>query len=307
MSVKKYNIFISEKKKQDQIIDDNLVDFVYSKDFGEIIRKIKNNKISKSIILSYDNLKSPISYIDSTKDDDIISYLPGNISKDTTDSESWSHNRRQTTRIGRMVKKIFGEEFTETEIEDFVNKYKSIQRENKTFFKIVKGEDIRKYYSEKNVVSDGELGNSCMRYSRCQDYLDLYVENPKKIRLLLLFSKDNENVAIGRSLLWKVDYPKKGNLLMDRIYTTNAADKNLFVRYAKDNGIYLSFNDTDRGYNKNFYTKLKPVDYEFYPYLDTLFLYQPKTGIITDDIKNIVVPSKVYILDDIYGQSRVVS
>jgi hypothetical protein len=58
-------------------------------------------------------------------------------------------------------------------------KYKTaIQIWNDAFdrFEIVSGDDIKKYYNEESyyTTGSGTLGTSCMRYSRCEEYLNIY-------------------------------------------------------------------------------------------------------------------------------------
>jgi len=300
----KYINFIIEKKKISKTTNTNnpKFDFIYSKNFGDVIGIFKINPISKNLILSYDNIKTKYTYIDITKEDDIISYMDAEIAKTLDENvDVWHHNGRKEMKIGRMINKLFTGRFEGEILEKFVNQYKSVIRENKTFFKIYKGDSIKQWYNEENTQSIGTLGNSCMRYDRCEQYLELYAENPEKIQLLVLFDKDS-SLEIGRTLLWYLDSHQ--HIMMDRIYTSKDSDINLFKRYAIDNGISLSVFDDNFNGLKGIYTKLKPQKYDFYPYLDTLFIYQPETGIITDTIRNIKQGKSVYVLDDIYGTAR---
>jgi len=293
-----------EKKKNNntvKISETDLFDFIYSKDFGDTIRVFKQNPIVNDIILSYDKIKTKYTYIDITEEDDIISYMDATLAKTLDDNDDiWNHHDRKRMKIGRLINKIFPESNNEN-LERFVNQYKSVIRENKTFFKVLNGDNIVYYYSEDNTKQAGTLGKSCMKYDRCKEYLDLYKNNPEKISLLILFDKTNPD-AIGRALLWKLD--SHNCILMDKIYTANDSDKNLFKRYAMDNGIFLTkHDDVDNGL-KGFYSILKPKKYKYYPYLDTLYIYQPSNGIITDTIKNVDTNEEVYILDDTFGFYR---
>jgi hypothetical protein len=161
-------------------------------------------------------------------------------------------------KIGRFVKKLLDKSsisVTDKEIEEFVNKYKSLVRINNDAFlrfKEVNGEDIRKYYNvsyyDKNV---GTLGNSCMRYDKCRKYFDIYVKNPDKVSLIILksiksiideanscISVDTRKMYIsGRALLWNLD---DGRKFMDRIYVSDSSEEELFKEYAKKMGyIYI--------------------------------------------------------------------
>jgi hypothetical protein len=299
----KYNEFLFEKKKKKLDERSELDDFVYSKEFGETLAKIKNDDVVKTIVVSYENMKSKYTFIDSTDKDDIVTFLYASISKELKDDDDpWSHPQRQEIKVGRLAHKLFKGRYDDMEIYSFVNKYKSVIREKSTILKLVSGRDIIKYYSVEFSESTGILGNSCMRHDRCQDYLDLYADNPSKIKMLTLFDKKNLNICIGRALIWKLD--NHNSYLMDSIYTSNDSDSYIFRRYASLNGIYLTENDDSKYGIKDVFVQLKPKEYEFYPYLDTLFLYQPATGIITDNINNIQTQDDVYILDDIFGTAR---
>jgi hypothetical protein len=103
----------------------------------------------------------------------------------------------------------------------------------------VTGEDIRKWYLEENYQFDkGQLSNSCMRYERCQKYLDIYVENPEVCQLMIL-KGSNPDKIIGRSLIWKL---QDGRFYQDRQYTNIESDKSVFANYAKSKGwLYYGF------------------------------------------------------------------
>jgi hypothetical protein len=103
-------------------------------------------------------------------------------------------------------------------------------------FKIVKGKDIIKWYDISTYAEEsGDLGNSCMRHSRCASYLKIYAENPDVCSMLILKSDDDH--IIGRALIWKIDPDIGGaDTYMDRIYAINDATKKRFQEYADQNG-----------------------------------------------------------------------
>jgi len=209
----------------------------------------------------------------------------------------WS-NSRNNFKVGRMASKLSalgGHKPTAKETEQFVNKYKAeydIQNNAFSRFRIVSGEDIRKYYSSKSYSEiSGQLGNSCMRYDSCQPYLDIYVENDPKISLVILLSENDDDKITGRALLWTLDTPE-GVLFMDRIYTINDSDVNLFIEYAIKNG-YV-YKQTQAVGTKDFMKNGEsfPIDEmklfvgkgrEDFPYVDTLQYYSPYTGIISSE------------------------
>lgn len=155
-------------------------------------------------------------------------------------------NKRNEIKIGRFVRKVFemnNVNFTDTEIEQFVSSYASNLIQTGISFKIVSGEDIRKYYLYTNYHSTrGSLGNSCMRHDHCQSRFDLYVFNPNEVSMLVLFDDGSEKI-IGRSILWKKTFVRNletgqewEGTFMDRIYVNNDRHTELFKKYARDNG-----------------------------------------------------------------------
>lgn len=176
-------------------------------------------------------------------------------------------------------------EITDVDIEKFTNEFISFVKMNKaddtSSIKEVNGKDIRFWYDRNNYCGDpqqaiGKLGNSCMSYVECQEYLDIYVDNVDRISMLILTNKDNK--LVGRALLWVLD---GGETFMDRVYTSNDFDDNIFTNYAISKGyIYRAFSTTATGvvYYKD--SQILPdftasvtliySDYEEYPYVDTL-------------------------------------
>ena len=195
--------------------------------------------------------------------------------------------RTSDVKVGKFVNAIFKKSeinITNKELEDFVNKFKHIvdKRNNKfSKFKIVTGEDIRKYYLFSNYFSEkGQLGKSCMRYERCQKYLDIYVKN-SVVSLVVLMS-DLPDKIIGRAILWT---DQNGAKLMDRIYTNNDHDENLFKEFAIMNGFYYKkdiHSDIFIGPNENIKSTFIKLDrsgeYDFYPYMDSFCYYNVSNG-----------------------------
>lgn len=295
-----YNDYINEKKEEN-----GLAEFIYSKEFGDILIKLKKySPIANELIDLYDNHENvKRTFIDVTKDENRISFIYDVDVIDIDKKSIWSNRKRKKVKIGKFLKSLLKDKYLEFEIERFVNFYKSEIRKFKTYFKIFKGEELSKWYNIDNMVPElGTLGSSCMRYERCQEYFDLYKKNPDKISLLVLFEIGNDK-SIGRSLLWELN---DGIIFMDRIYYSYDCDKILFKNYALENNISINSHDHKNGIEK-IYTYLKPKDYEYYPYLDTMFIYQPETGLITDTITYCDKSKKSYILDDTFGGKRLLN
>ena len=135
------------------------------------------------------------------------------------------------------------------------------KRNASKYFEIVSGEKIKYWYHENNYASKtGQLGSSCMRHESCQDYFNLYIENPDVCQLLI-FKNITGDKIVGRALLWTdVD----GKKWIDRIYTIKDSYSSLFNKWAKENGYENIFNSDTKTK-----IKVKNIDYVEYPYLDS--------------------------------------
>ena len=204
--------------------------------------------------------------------------------------------KRGEIKIGRFVRALLKKakvDISEKDIEDFVTKYKSmIKIKNDSFsrFEIVNKEDIRMWYLDSNYESSaGTLGGSCMRYSKCQDFLNIYTENPDKVSMVILRSDKHDDKISGRAILWTSDDDKK---IMDRIYTNDHADIDLFINYAnKCNYHYkyaqnyepmpLMFNGIKLSNEESSIVITLSTDFRQFPYMDT-FKYK-SDGMLTND------------------------
>lgn len=273
----------------------------YSDEFRNILKRIQDkSSVAQALLNSEDSNQMLDIYtlIDITEKNDTISLiqvnritranpdlgetLPYNIRDKKRGSDFWTKARTEIG-IGRWTRRIFTEVHKSTvldsKIEEFVNLYKStIDGEDLSKFELVSGKDIKKWYHENNYDQiRGQLGNSCMRYNKCQNFLDIYTKNPEVCQLLILKSDDEKDKIIGRALIWKLT---DGNYYMDRIYTINDSDRLLFQDYARINKIENSY---DGNSSLKLEVKLGDYTYEKYPYMDTLVVYNPTTKILRDD------------------------
>ena len=131
-----------------------------------------------------------------------------------------------------------------------------------------------------------------MKYRRCQEYLDIYVQN-SNISMLILHGKFG---IIGRAILW---FDDRNRNIMDRIYTNNSADEELFKEYAKKNDFYykasqdyvamgnLMLGDTVITNRDDILITVQldetGVDYRFYPFVDTVKFMNIRLGILCND------------------------
>lgn len=303
--INSYSEFLLEGKLCKLILEG---DMKASEDFLQRLKKIKAK--SKLANVLYKAFKEELyitksltqNYID-VSDEDTISFLSDTKADkiEDFDTESpYAAKGRGTIKIGRFVRALLnnddfkeycdefledGEDelsFKDKDIEIFVNLYKATKIDVKNKFKIVKGEDIRKWYDEdKYEGTGGTLGSSCMRYDSCQEYFDIYTEN-KQCNMLIYINEDGE--LLGRALIWKLsESPCNAKYFMDRVYVNKDSDINKFVTYAEENNFLYKYRmgfDTDESYlfyynNKPVFgkieVKLEKSKFDNYPFLDTLY------------------------------------
>ena len=303
MKLNKYLDFISENTKSGKMM------IFYSDAFRELLTNIAMSdsagNVARILLQVEDNDDSKDTYtlIDKTDKNDMISYvqtsrfyreypdvdlekLSGKIHNLIKNSKFWTSGRTPQYGIGRWVRHIFNDvrqtPIKNEDLENFVNAYKSTydkMNKGSEKFELVKGEDIRYWYLEDRYEEvKGQLGNSCMRYQRCQKYLDIYVENPEVCSLLIL-KGDTPDKIIGRALIWTIhDGPGvAGRQFMDRVYMINDSDKLLFEAYAKEHNIFRSQTYTYK-------IKVKEGRYDYYPYMDTFTCYDYEKGILTSGV-----------------------
>ncbi len=267
--------------------DEELVDFKLSMPLVNLLINI-NHPISKELLSLK---KSIIPYLNVSLLGDKLSYISSNrlakISKIPTDAEVMKYS--QDIKVGRIVKRLIGDKFTQKDIEDFSNLYKAAFDVRDNFFEVVNGEKIRYWYFYKRYKEyrGGTLWNSCMRYDRCQEYFDIYVNNPDKINMLILKDKENQELIVGRAILWKLDRPNV--TFLDRVYYNEDYIVNIFMDYAIRNGWYYKnglgiYSPDGIRSMGDLLVRLKPESYRYYPYVDTLCYYNPNTGEMGTDV-----------------------
>ena len=296
--------------------------------------KTINHKIAHELVDLHNNNKHEynVSFIDKSEDSpDTVTQIQVNKAKlllnddDLQNLDKLYQNNsdvykkyRSDIKIGRLVTKIFGDQFprnkargysdsTPNDLESFVNMYKTSDPKLFENFEIVEGDDISYWYHEDRYYNeDGSLGSSCMKEA---SYLEMYDDNPNKIKLLLLRPEEDKTVICGRALLWSLDEPEN-RIFMDRVYTNDYSDEQLFIMYAKKNGwLYKSVQAygsepitdslTDRSKELKMSVNIKPVEYEYYPYLDTMFYYDKNAGYLTSKDRD---NECQYILTSSYGE-----
>jgi len=281
------------------ISNPDLFPLVLSKRISKILNRIDDNVSRELFKLATQRFLSKETFIDRTEKEDTVTFITGDkvnkmIEDKVTDieSECWSNPQRIEIRIGRLIVRLVGDKVQPQEIENFINKYKSIIKAKhlNRNFKTVIGDEIKNWYRQENyAVGGGNLKNSCMRYRFCQAFLNIYAENPDKIKLLILLDDDKQKI-LGRALLWNLDRPDK--TFMDRVYFSDDFILNMFINFAiKNNWLYklesmdnvLQVVSNNKIIKETMVVKINPKDYEFYPFVDNLGFYDPKSGSLTND------------------------
>jgi hypothetical protein len=233
---------------------------------------------------------------------DTLSYLPKSkydiIKNDEGKDPFGDGVGRTKIKVGRFIKRFLSknafEEFgiNDSDVEKFVNYYKSYFNYDPKKLIVIEGEDIKKYYLEDNYFRPdgcryGSLWNSCMRQPDRNKFMTLYAVNP--VKMLVLLTDDGQVRA--RALLW--DEIKEFNSdnvykFMDRIYTVYDHDVDIFKKWAKDNGYLTKWEQNAKSElyvdidgnpeRKHLYVILENHNLSYYPYLDTFKFYDTYKG-----------------------------
>ena len=290
---------------------------ILSSRLRDILCKI-NDDISKFIMSLEDNndYTYQFSFLDITEDESTISFLQANkygeIPKERGNGDAaWSCNARNEIRVGRLINKI-APCYKSFEIEKWVNSFKAEWKNalKNIKFKVVEGHELVKFYNGKRYArGNGSLNKSCMRHDQCAEFMDLYIQNPDKIKMVVLL--ENKDVIGGRALLWKLDEPKD-TWLLDRIYVKEDSDAILFKKHAEKNGwLYKSAqtfdctkvvkNDDEVNVDMKVYIK---GDFKYFPYIDTLLYFNKKDNYLTNvDKEYETVPQMIKLRETNGGES----
>jgi hypothetical protein len=222
-------------------------------------------------------------------------------------------------RIGKFINKVLPGKFNSSQIEEFVNLFKSQLEKLGERFELVEGDDIATWYKSENYAEvKGTLGNSCMANKR-SDVFKLYTSNKEVCRMLVLFEN---NQVIGRALVWKLSEIKAygrqlpDNLyFMDRQYTIKESDVPKFRKYAKDNGWVYKTNNNHHSlemvtYEEDDFRATLSVQVETepdkFPYMDTFRRFNPVDKLLHNDEEDSSDYEGDYILDHTDGTYRLI-
>jgi len=200
-------------------------------------REMRFSTNAKNVLQYVEYIKYPIytdiNYIDVTDKSDTISYIPvDRLPRLGFDDDEYKTPLRQEMKIGRFIQMI-NPNTNQVSLAKKVDMYKATYNgiiANKYKFEMIDGDDIIKWYDERNYQEGtGSLNQSCMRNRL--DKLYIYGNDPK-ISMLIMVNEDGK--LMGRALVWKVDEPNI--IYMDRTYVVFQEDIYRFEDYAKKYG-----------------------------------------------------------------------
>jgi hypothetical protein len=188
------------------------------------------------------------------------------------DEELIHRNGHRSTEV---VHDTIGKLFTETDYDQFNNLFRveGFRQGDGAEVVYVKGHWIQELYLEQNYASlSGSLGNSCMRYTRTNKYLEIYAKNPSICKLAVILNQEGKVQA--RALVWTVE----GKDYYDRIYAASDLIQDRMKAFFLVNGIdtcyngysgFKTVNIIEDPNNKDF-DKRVLLSFDKYPYMDSL-------------------------------------
>lgn len=207
------------------------------------------------------------------------------ISNPEPDNDFWAKNKVDI-KVGRFIRRFLSESnFTDSKIEDFVNKWKSLGDKDEKF-ENWSGQKIPEAYETRNYFGEygyNPLWNSCMNDRT--ELVDFYVFI-RGLEVVVLLS-DSDKIT-GRALLWE---DIEGRRFLDRIYYINDWDYFKFIDLAKKNSWYYKAKNKSNadwilnGDVKKISIKIKcakeAIQPGMFPYLDT-FPYLSNDGFLSN-------------------------
>jgi len=275
---------------------------IFDHEMCNFLERANNRKISSVLLHGMSGLISEEGNFIRRESDsiDTLSYLPKSKYKVIDTKDPFSDGiGRVNIKFGRFLKKFLSKSafselsITDSEIEKFVNFYKSYFNSSINDLKVVEGNDILKYYLQDNYFSPngnrfGTLWNSCMRQRERNKFMKIYAENPD-IKLLVMLTDEGEVRA--RALLWENVHEHNSDKkfkFMDRIYTVYDHDVDTFKQWSRTNGYISKWEqsaksellfDVDGSPSRmRLYVLPENHDLDWYPYFDTFKFYNQFKG-----------------------------
>lgn len=213
---------------------------------------------------------------------------------------------RSKVKIGRLLNKVLNSEFKkypESLINRFVVYLQSCSKDSEWTIKLVKGDDIAKYYNSSNYSDENKWGTSlwqsCMTDKEGMGHknlFDIYTKNPESCSLAIMV--DSSGKLGARALVWNVSECWLGDKesgsetsfqFMDRVYSIDEWMVTKMRMWAAEQGMAhrmfnMGFNCDNiiwggKEYrNVKMVVKVKKIYYSAFPYLDTFNRYDVKAG-----------------------------
>lgn len=187
---------------------------------------------------------------------------------------------KQYARPGKVARALLGDKFNQHDYEVFSNEFRGLSDDSIVFRIGETRVDFMLAYNEENYLKiTGTLGNSCMRYDRCEGYVGSYVDFGARILIGTVNGK-----VVSRAVLWHTD---EDVVLLDRIYAISDAVRYATLDWARDNGYIDCWKESDSYdepeaiepdiYGKRFSVSCKGPD--LVPYMDTFkYLMETEDG-----------------------------
>ena len=206
--------------------------------------------------------------------------------------------------IGRFIKKLFLDTFTDVQVSQFVERWVSMNISGE--FKIWETDKILDAYNSANYEEymGSSLDHSCMNDDSSVNF---YRACPTA-KILVLVNSDNS--IKGRCLIWTdID----GKKIMDKVYYNTESDYYKFVKWGNDNDYYIRNNKTGilyeftyKGKPVNLKTKIKfpnveEYKYEYFPFVDTFCYAKDGFGMNYEPSGIFNEPGKYYKLQETDG------
>jgi hypothetical protein len=288
----KVNNPLSDILLNGKIFDDNLHKLPSDENYF-----LETDKLINYLDLSH-NDKGHLSYLTKERIEKI---------ENTEEKDFWKIGMRYHARSGSVLKKLFNKNLSYY-FEDFSMKYIAVVDKPSFEMRLVKGDDIPKYYNAityKTIA--GNLGMSCMSKSP-KEYFDIYSKNPDRINMLIMQTEDDK--ILGRAIVWLGD----GFKIMDRIYVSNDIYSEYFVEWCVENNVfYKEFNNfktpkhvieptTKEKCLKEFSINIE-TDFQKYPYIDSFKWISKSKNKIYNHIPKDCKTEELLVLCDTMGGS----
>ncbi len=275
---------------------------IFDHEMCNFLERANNRKISSVLLHGMSGLISEEGNFirRESNSTDTLSYLPKSKYKVIDTKDPFSEGiGRVSIKFGRFLKKFLSQSafselsITDSEIEKFVNFYKSYFNSSIDDIKVVDGDDILKYYLQDNYFAPngntyGSLWNSCMRQRERNKFMRIYAKN-SDIKMAVMLSDDGKVRA--RALLWENVHEHNSDnkyKFMDRIYTVYDHDVDTFKEWSKKNGYISKWEQSAKSellfdidgdpIRKKLYVLPENYDFDWYPYFDTFKFYNQFKG-----------------------------